>query len=48
MCVDARITFDSTYGPRSRGEFGGIGMFVGPSKWDSMPGGRFDATDRIS
>mmetsp|Transcript_80885 Transcript_80885/g.187814 ORF Transcript_80885/g.187814 Transcript_80885/m.187814 type:complete len:372 (+) Transcript_80885:61-1176(+) len=44
VCVHAYMMLDSTYGPHSRSEFGGIGVFTGPAKWDNVPGWRFGAS----
>mmetsp|Transcript_49600 Transcript_49600/g.114965 ORF Transcript_49600/g.114965 Transcript_49600/m.114965 type:complete len:363 (-) Transcript_49600:74-1162(-) len=44
VCIGAQMALDSTYGVHSRSEFGGIGVFVGPAKWDNVPGWKFGAS----
>lgn len=47
LCLGAHVAIDSTYGVHSQWEFGGVNMFVGPTKWDNVPGWQFGATGGV-
>lgn len=41
LCISSSIGADSTYGVHTRAEFGGISVWIGPAKWDNVPGWSF-------
>jgi len=43
LCVGANVDTDSTYWTHRTNEFGGIGLYMGPAKWDNTPGWSFGA-----
>eukprot|EP00415_Alexandrium_ostenfeldii_P001448 UN1448 len=40
-CVEAQVAVDSSYRVHLRREFSGINLWVGPAKWDNVPGWAF-------
>jgi len=41
VCVNANVAVDSSYRVHLRREFSGINVWVGPAKWDNVPGWSF-------
>eukprot|EP00413_Alexandrium_margalefii_P041841 CAMPEP_0204603484 /NCGR_PEP_ID=MMETSP0661-20131031/57293_1 /ASSEMBLY_ACC=CAM_ASM_000606 /TAXON_ID=109239 /ORGANISM="Alexandrium margalefi, Strain AMGDE01CS-322" /LENGTH=361 /DNA_ID=CAMNT_0051614551 /DNA_START=72 /DNA_END=1157 /DNA_ORIENTATION=+ len=44
LCIGAQVAADSTYGTHTRSEFGGVNIWIGPAKWDNVPGWSFGSS----
>lgn len=44
LCIGAQVAADSTYGTHTRSEFGGVSIWIGPAKWDNVPGWSFGSS----